>query len=145
MGKDGVMLNVGQCLCGRIRYAAGEFSARMAHCHCSMCRKFHGAAFATFGSARQDEFRWLAGGEEVKSYRAGNGTRRLFCPHCGSSLAFISPAHEGTRIEVALGTLDTDIAQRPDAHIFVGAKANWVTLCDGLPRYSGERGSEPVD
>ncbi len=33
----------------------------MAHCHCSMCRKFHGAAFSTYGEAKIENFKWLQG------------------------------------------------------------------------------------
>jgi hypothetical protein len=51
----------GACLCGKVRYAmAGPFTA-MSHCHCSMCRKHHGSAFATFAIAPIEGFRWLAG------------------------------------------------------------------------------------
>ena len=38
----------GQCLCGSIQYEIDKVEPKMAHCHCSMCRKFHGAAFSTF-------------------------------------------------------------------------------------------------
>jgi len=34
----------GQCLCGAVKYAVDAIGPRMAHCHCSMCRQFHGAA-----------------------------------------------------------------------------------------------------
>ena len=43
----------GLCLCGSIKYAVDKIEPKMGHCHCSMCRKFHGAAFATFGEAKR--------------------------------------------------------------------------------------------
>lgn len=52
----------GQCLCGTVKYAVDAIGPRMAHCHCSMCRQFHGAAFATFGEARAADFCWLQRG-----------------------------------------------------------------------------------
>jgi hypothetical protein len=43
------------CLCGAVGVAAELPSLWMAHCHCSLCRRAHGAAFVTwvgFPSAR---------------------------------------------------------------------------------------------
>lgn len=60
----------------------------------------------------------------------------------GSSMTF-KPAHGGDDlVEFSLGTLDSDIDQRPDAHIFVGSKANWVQIDDKLPRFSEGRDSD---
>jgi hypothetical protein len=125
----------GGCLCGQIRYAISQFEPKMAHCHCSMCRKFHGAAFASFGSVRRENFRWLQGEAELVAYQAPNGTVRRFCKQCGSSLTFADSAEAVDLIEIALGSLDTPLTQQPDAHIYVGSKANWSVIADGLPQY----------
>ena len=46
----------GSCLCGAVTYEVrGPFNM-MVHCHCSMCRKHHGAAFATFVGAPLTHF-----------------------------------------------------------------------------------------
>ncbi len=58
---------VGQCLCGSVIYKVAAIENRMGHCHCSMCRKFHGAAFATFGEAKAEHFRWVTGEDQLKS------------------------------------------------------------------------------
>ena len=135
----------GSCLCGQVSYEIDGFESKAAHCHCSMCRKFHGAAFTTFGSVRKDRFRWTSGEHLLNAYRAPNGTVRKFCPNCGSSMVFVPAAGDGGFVEIALGTLDSDLDFGPDAHIFVGSKANWDVLCDKLPKYAGDRGSEHVD
>jgi len=36
-----------------------------------------------------------------------------------------------------MGTLVDNPAIRPTAHIFVGSKAQWFTITDGLPQYQG--------
>lgn len=131
----------GSCLCGAVKYEADELSARMAHCHCSMCRKFHGAAFATYGEARASGFRWLDGESELQAYTAENGTTRRFCRHCGSSMTFMSQRDPDDIVEVSLGTLDSNLDHSPDAHIYVDSKANWVDIHDGLPQYSADRKS----
>lgn len=131
----------GQCLCGEIRYEVDVIEPRMGHCHCSMCRKFHGAAFATLGEARAEHFRWTQGESLLSGYQAPNGTVRQFCRICGSSLTFAPSNDTGELVEFALGTLDSDIDRRPDAHIFVASKANWVEIEDELPCFVGGRDS----
>lgn len=131
----------GGCLCGAIQYEVDAFNTAMGHCHCSMCRKFHGAAFVTYGEAGKSDFRWLRGEEDLQAYRADNGTTRRFCRHCGSSMTFSSANGPDDVVEVALGTLDSNLDLSPDAHIFVGSKANWAEILDDLPQYIGDRKS----
>ncbi len=131
----------GQCLCGAVKYEVDEFSPRMAHCHCSMCRKFHGAAFATYGEADTAAFRWLQGDGDLHAYTADNGTTRRFCRHCGSSMTFSSKNYSGETVEIALGTLDSNLDMSPDAHIYVESKASWSEIYDSLPQYAGDRKS----
>ncbi len=134
----------GQCLCGAVQYEVDAFSSRMGHCHCSMCRKFSGAAFATFGAARVEDFRWLKGESELNSYVGVNGTTRRFCQHCGSSMTFSPSNDDGALIEVTLGTLDNPINQQPDAHIFVGSKSSWYPIGDDLPQFENSRDSKQI-
>ena len=132
----------GGCLCGLIRYEVASIGSRMGHCHCSMCRKFHGAAFATLGEAKVEDFRWLSGEQHLRSFVAPNGTTRKFCEHCGSSLIFAPANDTGELVEFSLGTLDSDIELRPDAHIFTRFGASWYEIADNLPRYVEGRDSE---
>src|SRR5262245_28722026 len=74
----------GSCLCGSVRYeVAGPFDF-MAHCHCSMCRKHHGAMFSTFVSAPLAGFRFLSGEDRIDVYPSSEHGRRPFCRSCGS-------------------------------------------------------------
>ena len=131
----------GSCLCGVVKFKIDEFLPQAAHCHCSMCRKFHGAAFATIAGVLRSKFRWVEGADALKGYTAENGTTRTFCRHCGSSLTFSSPRAPEDEVEIALGTMDEDVPVEPSAHIFVGSAANWAVLSDDLPQYEEERGS----
>lgn len=131
----------GQCLCGSIKYSVDQIEPRMAHCHCSMCRKFHGATFATYGEAKTKSFHWLEGKDLLKSYLAPNGTYRKFCGKCGSSLIFVPSNDTGELIEFALGTLDSEIELKPDAHIFTDYGANWFEITDKLPQFKEGRTS----
>ena len=129
----------GQCLCGEIQYEVDKIEPQMAHCHCIACRKFHGAAFSTFGEAKQENFRWIKGESQLKSFVAENGAVRQFCEQCGSSMTFAASKDSTDVIEFSLGTLDSDIDLRPDVHVFTAYKANWVEACDGLPQHTEER------
>lgn len=132
----------GQCLCGSISYEVDQFDPKMAHCHCSMCRKFHGAAFATFGAAKKADFRWLSGESLLKTYQAKNGTNRQFCSECGSSLTFSGAEDDGSIVEIALGTLDTELPIQPDAHIYTKYGADWYQSGDDLPKFEEGRVSK---
>ncbi len=128
---DGII--TGSCLCGSVSYQVDALAKAASHCHCSMCRKFHGAAFATLVPSQN--FRWLSGGNLVKEYTAPNGTVRSFCEHCGSSLGFRVAGAAIQNMEVAIATLDQDIQITPEAHIFTAYRAPWYQPDDGLTQY----------
>lgn len=131
----------GSCLCNAIRFEADEFEPQTGSCHCSMCRKFHGAAFATLAEVRRENFRWISGEELIKGYTAENGTTRSFCSSCGSSLTFASPNANPDLVEISLGCFDDEVPVRPDAHIYVASGAKWAQPEDSLPQYEAGRDS----
>jgi len=134
----------GSCLCGAITYEAANIERKAAHCHCTMCRKFHGAAFATLAGLPKKDFRWLSGDTFVASYTAPNGTVRQFCKSCGSSLTFEMVSHPQI-VELAVSTLDDPIDFEPDVHIFREFGANWFEPNDGLPGFAAGRDTELID
>ena len=134
----------GSCLCGSIRFEADQFQPRSGHCHCSMCRKFHGAAYSTFAEVRREHFRWTAGENLLKNYVAENHTIRQFCSECGSSLTFASPRSTDAPIEISLAFFDGPVPLQPDAHIYVANAANWALPTDDLPQFEGWRDSPRI-
>ena len=135
----------GSCLCGGIRFEVDEFAPRTGNCHRSMCRKFHGAAYATIAEARRHHFRWISGEELLKGYTASNGTTRSFCSSCGSSLTFASPDADADLVEIALACFDDEVPVKPDAHIFVASGAKWAAPVDDLPQYEAGRDSRRIN
>ena len=127
----------GSCLCGEVRFEAGGFSAQAAHCHCSMCRKFHGAAFGTLVAVQ--EINWLNGIEHLKEYVGHNGTVRTFCENCGSSLGFRAKDAPFSQMELAIATFDEPIPVKIDAHIYASYKANWYQIEGPLPVFKEGR------
>lgn len=135
----------GQCLCGSVKYSVDKLEANMGNCHCTMCRKFHGAAYATYAQAKSENFHWISGEDSIKNYIGENGTVRKFCSECGSSLIFqddINDYHE--IVHFAAGTLNTDIEVKPNVHIYMESKANWFEVEDDLPKHTMGRNSKLI-
>jgi len=123
----------GSCLCGKVTFFVGGFSKQAAHCHCSMCRKFHGAAFGTLVSV--DGLQWLSGEDSLKHFVAKNETIRTFCQHCGSSLGFRSKGMTLEKMELAIATFDENVPITIDAQIYTGNKVNWCKLEGDIPAF----------
>lgn len=123
------MLN-GSCLCGGVTYKISEPLENFAHCHCSMCRKVHGAMFGSYLRTRQVEF--IKGEDLIARYESSKGFFRCFCGQCGSVLP---EQVEGAEYNfVPAGGLDDDVSIRPEKHIFAASKATWHQISDDLPQ-----------
>lgn len=123
---------MGGCLCGAVRYEIDEPLTVAGSCHCSMCRKAHGAAFATFARTEPGSTHWVAGEDALSVYASSAEGRRCFCKRCGSPLG----AMENEELRwVTLGTVDGDPGVRSGAHIFVASKAPWHEITDELPQF----------
>ena len=118
----------GSCLCGDIAFEVHGEISRMVHCHCSMCRKLHGSAFATFGMLEGGAVRWRKGEDKVVRYQSSEEGGRSFCSRCGSSVP--SPGATGPVSYVPLGNLAEDPGDIEGLHFFAGSKAPWHTIVD---------------
>ena len=126
------MLISGSCLCKAVRYEIKGRLQDAGNCHCKMCRKAHGAAFASNADVEPADFRWVSGEDSLSSYESSPGQSRIFCSVCGSKLAF---SEKGRVVMITLGTVDGDPGIRPRSHIFVAWKAEWHQIDDDLPRF----------
>ena len=109
----------GRCLCGALNYELDGLFSAMIHCHCSMCRKHHGAGFGTFVAGLIAGFRWAAGEDRLTRYQSSPHGVRSFCSVCGSA-----------------GSLDTDPGMRAQTHIFVADKAPWFDIGGPVPQFA---------
>jgi len=106
----------------------------MMSCHCSLCRKHHGAAFATYISAPTERFHWVAGANELLEYKSSAQGTRISCGVCGSAVQMTMP--DSPLVFLPAGPLEGDLGGlKPQAHIFVASKAPWYTITDDLPQY----------
>ena len=128
-----VMSLDGGCLCGAIRYHARAYH-RVVNCHCGMCSKATGAAFATWVCIAEKDFQ-MTGAEPVFR-RSSPGCVRGFCASCGSALFMKYDADD--EMTVSLGSLDEPERVRPEYGIWVSSRLTWVAPVDeDLPQFVG--------
>ena len=117
----------GSCLCGAIAYELRSSPKAVSHCHCRICQKAHGAAFATYGSVPVKDLVFTRGQEQLRCFASSPGITRCFCRRCGSSLSWHSEHYaEGAWISVALATLDSEFVVGGQRHVNRGVGMGWV-------------------
>ena len=124
----------GSCLCGAVKFTIKNNIKDIVCCHCSLCRKAQGSAFATNGNVPLKDFTFLSGEINLTPYKSSETQIKLFCKSCGSPIMSKNTLTPDT-IRVRLGTIESDIKETPEAHVFVDSKANWEQISDTLPRY----------
>ncbi|NQZ81115.1 MAG: GFA family protein [Colwellia sp.] len=124
----------GKCLCGVIKIEVSGAIDSIIHCHCSLCRKSTGTAYATNGFVDINSLKVVKGKEALSTFAFKPGRNRHFCSGCGSPI-YSSNDQDKSRIRVRLGIFDSEIKEKPISHNFVTSKANWDNLDDNLPRY----------
>lgn len=127
----------GSCLCGDVTFSVDGFSQQIANCHCTMCRKFHGAAYGTLVAV--SGLQWNTGSNSLQKFVGENGTIRTFCQKCGSSIGFRVKDAKPEEIELAISLFDQDIPVKVDAQIFLNYKANWCYPDPGIPEFPESR------
>jgi hypothetical protein len=125
----------GSCLCGSVQYEVSGPFDMMAHCHCSMCRKHHGAMFSTFVAAPLAGFRYSADEELIRVFQSSEQGRRPFCSRCGS----VSPTvmKDMDLVLLPAGNLQDVPGARPQMHMFAASRASWFPITDALPQHAG--------
>lgn len=124
----------GFCECRGIQFEIDDEIRDFSHCHCSQCRRMHGAAYATFAGVQRNKVNYTAGEELLAHYNSSASHERLFCKVCGSNIG-VMVDDELDMIYVSMSAIDGDPAL-PDAyHIFVASKAPWHEINDDAPQF----------
>ncbi len=126
----------GGCLCGAVRFAIGAASKWSAHCHCSLCRRAHGAAFVTWLGCNEDSVAIDNGDDMLRWFESSPGAERGFCARCGSTIFFRSQRWPG-ELHITVANLDGDADRAPQAHVFWDSHVDWIDLEADLPRRDG--------
>jgi len=128
----------GSCLCGKVQFEITGEIEDIVCCHCSLCRKAQGSAFATNGNLDAVKFEITSGFDQLTVYESTPGQTKYFCKTCGSPIMSKSKDYPD-KVRVRLGTIESDISERPVAHIYVASKASWEVIGGDLPQYDEYR------
>ena len=127
----------GRCECGKVQYRVEGEINDFSHCHCSQCRRMHGAAFASFAGVHRSGFSYESGESDLSLYESSSTHRRYFCGHCGSNI-LVELDSEPEMLYLAMGTMNGNPPLPPGYHIYVDSMAPWHNITDDLPQYAAE-------
>lgn len=131
----------GSCFCGEIEFVIELPTKFCGHCHCSMCRRPHGANFVTWVGVSPEQFSIAAGQEIITTYQSSEHGMRSFCRICGSQM--FCQTHVDV-IDIALAALHGKIDRDPEVHWYYDSRAEWTEVNDDLPKLGGENGTTPL-
>jgi len=134
-------VTTGGCLCGAVRYEVKGTLRDIVNCHCNMCRKLHGN-FGPHSKARKVNIK-ITNDDGLAWYKTSNVAQRGFCRVCGSSLFWEPFDLDATGI--IAGSLDSSLGLKTIGHIFVGEKAEFYEITDGLPQFQESSNGELVN
>lgn len=126
------MAITGECFCGEIKYQINGVLRDARSCHCSRCRKAFSSQASAYALVEPNEFEWLSGENLLTSHIGEHGFGLQFCSNCGSTLCGIL----GRTIHgVTLGCVNGDPKIEIGKHIYVGSKASWEIIPEGIIQY----------
>jgi hypothetical protein len=128
----------GGCLCGAVKYTTDAAPVRTVVCHCTICQRHIGSAFATLMAFPAGS---VAVTGTLSTYTEPGGStgqpmHRCFCPRCGTPI--ILEREGGERTLITAGTLDDRSNVRPTTNLFCASAQPWVPITqdtENLPGY----------
>lgn len=129
-------MRAGACLCGDVRFELYGELEPIQICHCQECRKAQGTPFVTNIAVLEENFNLTQGEAQLKAYESSPGKLRVFCANCGSPILSKRTSLPGV-VRVRAGLIEDDLPAKIEFHIFTAEKANWWTIRDAAPQYTG--------
>lgn len=122
----------GECFCGEIHYEVDGELLDARSCHCSRCRKAFSSQASAYALVEPQTFKWTSGESLLSSYVGEHGFGIQFCSKCGSTLCGV---FENNVHGVTLGCVNGDPGLQIGRHIFVGSKASWEVMPEGVVQF----------
>ena len=124
----------GGCRCGSVRYEV-DVSAPEHHvlCHCADCRRSSGAPVMAWLAVPNISFRVTAG--EARCWEGESGSRRYFCPNCGTGLYSSNEAMLPGIVDIQSATLDEPERLAPTAQIQFAERLGYMATLKQLPTF----------
>lgn len=118
----------GSCLCKAVRFSLLTEPSMVSHCHCSMCRKGHGAAFATYLTIEKSNVRFLSGLDNITTYNSSSTILRKFCATCGSNIEWSGHPKYPDWMSIPLALLDTPFEPGSIEQFFPESQVTWCKI-----------------
>ena len=119
---------IASCRCGQLQAKCSGEPVRVSVCHCLDCQQRSGSAFSY--QARWPEEQVEISGEH-KAWEtiadSGNKARFLFCPDCGSTVAYVSEGVPGA-VSVPAGGFADLAFPAPAVSVYEERKRDWVEI-----------------
>ncbi len=131
----------GSCFCGAVAFEIELPTTFCGHCHCSMCRRPHGASFVTWTGVPPERLTIIKGEKDIAAYQSSEHGTRRFCRICGSQMFCQT---EPEVVDIALAALHGKIDRDPEAHYYYDSRAEWTNVNDDLPKLGGKDGMQPL-
>ncbi|KRC82037.1 aldehyde-activating protein [Sphingomonas sp. Root241] len=127
----------GGCNCRYVRFRLTSAPIFVNGCHCRVCQRETGSAFAINAMIEADRVEMLGEGEpEIVVTQSGTmATRSARCPRCGVGLWGTHPDFGDAIRFVRGGTLDERVM--PDAHFFTVTRHPLVQVPEDVPNFPG--------
>jgi hypothetical protein len=120
----------GGCQCGAVRYALQMTPQKTHYCHCRMCQRAVGNAFALLTGVAKGKLEFTRGAPAY--FNSSSLARRGFCRDCGTPLSF--DYNRSDWIYVTVGSLDEPQRVAPEKHYGIESQIPWLHIEDNLSR-----------
>ena len=128
----------GGCQCGAVRFEVTGPLGQASICHCRMCQKAFGNAFAPLVGVPAASVRWTKA--EPARFQSSNLVRRGFCANCGTPLTYEAP--DG--LALAICAFDHPAEIVPAIQWGAEARLAWLDHLDDWPRRASEDDPEAL-
>lgn len=124
----------GGCGCGAVRYRLNDRPYIVHNCHCHLCQRQSGTAFAVNAFIESDRMEHISGELRENEFSTGSGGTQTVvrCSACATPLWSHYPRLGRKVAAVRVGTLDDPSAAPPDVAIFVADKPDWAPIPEGV-------------
>ncbi|MBC7146629.1 MAG: GFA family protein [Thioclava marina] len=120
----------GGCQCGAIRFFIAAGPAKAGLCHCRMCQRATGNAFAPLLEVPAARVSWE--GVAPSEWASSNISQRGFCPTCGTPLYL----RTDDTFEFMAGCLSPDVPFLPQDQGGMEARKSWLDALPSLPAHT---------
>jgi len=123
----------GGCHCRRVQYEVAAVEGGLWHCYCQTCRKTHAAQRNTAARVNRENFRVIAGKDQLTAYESCPGKLRHFCSSCGSHIYAEYP--ERPFVVLRTATLDDDPGVRASMSVWMAHDRPWLAEDPNIPHH----------